>query len=655
MRLVLATFVFLILMGVGAVSMYLGKIYYGDISPVVYYEPKLTTQVFDRYGKLLVNLYDKEHRIYVPYEEVPSRLIEALVAIEDTTFFEHRGINPEAIMRALYKVVLAGRAVEGASTITQQLVKNLLLTREKSLERKIKEAMLSLRIENTLTKEQILERYLNEIYFGHGYYGIRAAASGYFHKELDELSLKEIAILMGLPRAPSFYDPTKHKEMSNARANIVLERMYTLGWVNDDEYARALEEDPKVYDEYVSRNSAPYVIDYILRTTGEEFTDLKGGGYRIETTIDKRFQKAADEAVLIGYEQARKRIKKYLKVSDVPDNELNATVQKQLNQLNCAFVALEQQSGDVLALNGGVNYDKSPFNRVVQAKRLMGSGFKPFLYLSAFDLGYAPSSAVVDISRTYEYTKKRLEGSEEATWRPSNYERNFVGIMDAREAVVHSRNLASINLLDRLGLRSVRKQLQHYGFKRLPNNLSLALGTLAQTPIEVAGHLTLISNYGTRTKPRVVTRVVDRYGQKYHFEGRKTKVTEPKQAYLMIDVMKEVVKRGTGKRVKVKGLEIAAKTGTTNDNRDAWFISYTPTLQTIVWFGNDDNTPLGRYETGGRTAGPVAKAFYERKFDEPEGVIHMQVEGRDELFTDISKPPMGSSLPGSSQEEEVLF
>ena len=675
-----------------------------DTDPLIYYNPQQTTQFYDRNGELVANLFAEEHRLYVSFDRIPSRLIEALVAIEDTSFFEHNGLNYEAIFRAAYRVAMAGRAVEGASTITQQLVKNLLLTRDKTIDRKLKEAILSLRIEMDLSKEQILERYLNAIYFGHGYYGVRTAALGYFRKELDELTLKEIALLTGLPRAPSFYD----------RANLVLDRMFHLGWISDNEYREALLEVPAVYDDTLTRNRAPYAIDAIVMELADDFPDLKNGGYIVKTTLDMATQKAAQEALQKGYQVNRDRVERYfrdetkrymrllgdLNASDpkqiedltklthslsglllplpasAEDNlsafmrEANlsmvldeANLTARLEQLNGALVTLKQENGDLLALVGGVDYSKSVFNRAVQARRQLGSSFKPFIYLAAFDLGYSPASPIADISRTYKFTN---EDEEEKVWRPTNYEDNFLGLMTARDAVVHSRNLTTINLIGSIGIQVLFDKLTGYSNIQLPYDMAIALGAHSLSLMEFSEYLTVISNYGTRMTPRVATEVIDRFGHTHRYEPQGEQVTKPEQAYLIVDVLKEAVNRGTGRRARVRGIDIAGKTGTTNDYRDAWFTGFTPDTQTIIWFGNDDNTPVSGHATGGGFSAPVFSRYYQallkahpelkRRFDRPEGVREINLGGgKKEIFTDISKPPRNLNEPATPEGGEILF
>ena len=283
-----------------------------DISSLVEYKPSTSSRIYDKNGEKIANVFYEKHRFYTPFSEIPPRAIEALVAIEDTTFFEHPGINIDAIFRAAIKVIKAGSAVQGASTITQQLVKNKLLTREKKLSRKIKEAIFAIKLENALTKEQILERYLNEIYFGHGYYGIKTAADGYFHKELNDLTLKEMAILVGLPKAPSTYAPTKNYEMSMGRANRVITRMKVLGWIDEQTYEEAIAQSPTVYNSTLTQNKAPFIVDEVARKMKAlGINDFRSGGYEVHTTIDIRLQEVARESVKHAYDKSLERIEGY--------------------------------------------------------------------------------------------------------------------------------------------------------------------------------------------------------------------------------------------------------------------------------------------------------------------------------------------------------
>ncbi|AOO65817.1 penicillin-binding protein 1A [Sulfurospirillum halorespirans] len=613
-----------------------------DADKIIDYNPKLTTQIYDRNGDLVANLFDDENRLYVAYHDIPARVIEALVATEDTSFFEHNGINIEAIFRALIKDIHAMKLVEGASTITQQLIKNTVLTRQKTLTRKINEAILAYTVEAALTKEQILERYFNHVYFGHGYYGIKTAAHGYFNKNLDALSIKEIAILVGLPKAPSSYDPTKHMDLSLSRANQVVNRLYSLGWISEAEYTKATLEHPMVYDETLTRNRAPYVVDEVIKSLASEYDDIKKGGYKIYLTIDLKMQQLAHESLNVGYKGMVSRLGK----------DANAT------ELNGAMVVMENNTGNVLALVGGIDYSKSSFNRATQSKRQPGSSFKPFLYQKALDWGYSPLSEIPDISRTY------VNSETDEEWKPKNYENDFEGLITLKEALVHSRNLATINLLSLLGMDSVYKELKKDGFKNIAMDLTLALGSFGISPLEYSSFYSMFPNYGVKTEPLMVKKVINRQGVEKIYETKSQTITSPKQSYLMIDMMKEVVKRGTGRNAQVPGIEIAGKTGTTNSSVDVWFCGFSPDIEVLTWYGNDNNTPLKKGETGGRSAAPAFKHFMTkyvelhpettREFKMPEGVNARKVDGTTEFFTDVSPFPK-SSTKELKEEGGLMF
>lgn len=633
-----------------------------DISPLENYKPSLTSRIYDKNGEKIANIFQGEHRYFAPFETIPPRIIEALVAIEDTTFFEHPGINVEAIFRAAIKVVRAGRAVEGASTITQQLVKNVLLTREKKLSRKIKEAIFAIKVELALSKEQILECYLNQIYYGHGYYGIKTAADGYFHKRLGELTLKEMAILVGLPKAPSTYAPTKNYDISMGRANRVIKRMHVLGWIDDITYNDAIVQNPEVFDTTLTQNKAPFIVDEIARRFRDIGIDnFKSGGYDIYTSVDLRLQQSAIKALKFAYDASVGRVDKY-KEKDLKKLQWDADFIPQdvnITQLNGALVSVDSKSGDILALVGSVDYKVSSFNRATQGRRQPGSAFKPFIYQVAVDLGFSGATQLVDIAKTYEYQKN----GEDMKWRPRNYEKNYKGMVSLREALIHSRNLATINLVNDIGLRTLIARLRKYDIKNIPRDLSISLGTMSMSPLELAENYTSFANHGKKVKPQMILRIEQRNKTIYERTEVSHQITVPTQAYIMTTILRDVVQRGTARRAKVKGLELAAKTGTTNNNIDGWLAGYSPTMTTIVWFGNDNNTPMYNRETGGRISGPAFSHFYKsvlklypqikRKFDVPEGIIEVEYDGRKEYFSDISKPPRTDDK--SDPEAELLF
>ncbi|MCD4667837.1 MAG: transglycosylase domain-containing protein, partial [Sulfurimonas sp.] len=526
-----------------------------DVSSLVDYKPSTSSRIYDKNGDKIANIFDKKHRFYAPFNEIPPRAIEALVAIEDTTFFEHPGINIDAIFRAAIKVIKAGKAVQGASTITQQLVKNKLLTREKKLSRKIKEAIFSIKLESLLTKEEILERYLNEIYFGHGYYGIKTAADGYFHKELNDLTLKEIAILVGLPKAPSTYAPTKNYDISMGRANRVIKRMHILGWIDDKAFEDAISESPEVFNTTLTQNKAPFIVDEIARRMKNlGIKDFKTGGYEVYTTIDIRLQKAGRESLKYAYGESLKRIEGYkqkeLARAKKAQNDIDF-VDTNTSLLNGALISVESATGDVLALVGSIDYKQSSFNRATQGRRQPGSSFKPFIYQVALDLGFSGATELVDIAKTYKYEKN----GEELKWQPRNYSKNYKGLITLREALIHSSNLATINLVNDIGLAPLLREFKKFGIKNVPQDLSISLGTLTISPFELAKYYTSFANHGTQIEPHIINYIEQNGSVMHEFTSSSKEITTPQQAYLMTSILKSVVDRGTGIRARVRGID----------------------------------------------------------------------------------------------------
>jgi len=653
MKFLFKTFLFFIfvvaLSGLGLFLLELDKAK-KELAPLLDYKPELTTRIYDANGELISYIFKEHHRLYAGFEEIPPRLIETLAATEDTLFFEHSGINFDAIFRATLKNVKSGRVVEGASTITQQLIKSTILSPEKTLERKINEAILSLRLETLLSKEEILERYLNHIYFGHGYYGVRTASLGYFKKELDELTLKEMAMLIALPRAPSFYDPTKNMQLNLSRANKILYRLNSLGWVDEETLDSALKEIPVVYDESLTQNRAPFITDEVIRRLEGSLKDLKGGGYDIHTTVDLSYQELAKQSLEKGYQDAMKKME---------------ARDKNISKLNGAMVVLENSSGRIKALVGGVDYKVSSFNRATQSQRQPGSSFKPFVYLAAFNLGYSPYSEIADISRTYKYY---VDGKLKM-WKPQNYTKKLHGMVTLEQSVVKSINLATINLATDIGLPTLFKEFTALGFKDLPENLSVALGSFGVSPLEMSGYYTTISNMGKKVKPFLIESIYKNKEELYRAEIESVDTVPPEEAYLMVDVLQKVITSGTGTRARVEGIESAGKTGTTNDYKDAWFCGFTPTLNAVVWFGNDDYQPMAYGMAGGSVAAPVFKYFFDdflkshpeikRTFDVPSGVKSVVIDGKKYLFTDISKLPKRNDTyemeDARQQGGEIIF
>jgi len=614
-----------------------------DADKLINYKPETSSIILDRNGVKLAYVSKKQHRLYARYDELPSQLVEGLIAMEDTKFFEHNGVNPDAILRAIVKDIQAGSFVEGGSTLTQQLIKNKILSNEKKLARKIKEAILALKIEHELSKEDIIERYLNEISYGNNYFGVKTAANGYFHKELHELTLKESAILVALPNAPSYYNPLRHYKRALNRANNVLYRMKSIGWLSQDNYLKAVKESPKVYRTSITQNIAPYIVDEVLRRFKGRLGDIRTGGYKIYTTIDMKQQAIARDAVAFSYKKALKKYKENAKTST----------------LNTAFVAVESKTGDILAMVGGADYKRSAFNRATQSVRQPGSAFKPFIYQTALDMGYNPASPLTDLARTFQYYYK----GKPKIWAPKNYERDFKGFISLREALVHSRNLATINLVSDLGVSTIRKRLAFLDVPHIPKDMSIALGNLGLSPLKMAQIFSVFANSGHMIEPRLVSKIVSLEGAVI-YETRPKEIadfTTPEQAYLMTDILKDVVKRGTGRNARVKGIELAGKTGTTNNSVDAWFCGYSPTIEVISWFGRDNNRPIGkRGATGGGLAAPAFAYYYKnliklypdtkRTFDIPQGVFRGKYQGKSEIYTIHSPLP----VVGKPQTDEIV-
>lgn len=638
---------------------------------VAHYAPNKALKILDRKDRLIANAFDGEFRHYAEFDEIPPKIIETLLAVEDTMFFEHSGINLDAIMRAMIKNIKSGGLNEGGSTITQQLVKNVALSMERTFDRKLKEAIITIQVETLLSKEEILEKYLNCIFFGNGFYGIKTAAHGYFDKELENLTLKEIAMLMALPKAPSFYNPATNLKASLTRANAILERLHTLGWIDNAEYAEAIDEIPLVYNKTLTENLAPYVVDEVLRQLAH-IKDLKTGGYVVKTNIDLDYQKIAQDALKNGYDNILVRLEERKpKKSNESEADLSESTEDsaQNNTLNGAIVVTQNGTGNILALVGGVDYAKSNFNRATQAKRQFGSTVKPFIYQIALDMGYSQATQISDVARSFKQNDADLRKNqnfteqfqhEEEAWQPKNYSRSYSGIVTLKEALRRSLNLATINLVDMIGFSSVYNKMTAYGFENLPQDMSIVLGSFVLSPLEAAKYYSAFANYGTIIEPKLIRGVVNYDGEEIEFanpankNGSAKNITSKEQTYLSVDILKNVVNHGTGYRARVAGIEIAGKTGTSNDSVDAWFSGFSPSLQVVVWYGRDNNIAIGSSETGGVISAPVAGEFFrnilrvepglKRVFDMPPNVHKRTIDGVDYFYTNTSKLPTQNSV-----------
>ncbi|HET6948669.1 MAG TPA: penicillin-binding protein 1A [bacterium] len=538
------------------------------------------SRVYAGGGELIASFY-RENRAYVPLEAIPEHTRLAVLTIEDDRFYHHRGVDVRAVGRALWRNARSGALREGGSTITQQLARSLYLSRRRSITRKVAEMLLAVEVERRLTKDEILERYLNQVYFGQGAYGIEMAARAYFAKPVSELTLAEGALLAGLIRAPSLYNPYRNFELALSRQHTVLERMEQLGVVDGDVADRAREARIRLAH---PRNAgfvgmrAPYasstVLQYLIERYGEDL--VYTGGLQVHTTIDLRMQAAAERALRRGLDQAGR---------------------DRLNVTQGALVALNPSTGYIRAMVGGYDFEHSPFNRAWQAQRQAGSAFKPFIYAAAVANGWRPTRLILDAPISYN------DGSAER-WQPKNYDEKFRGWVTMRRALEQSINIPAVRTLQSLGPERVISYARRMGIQSpLAPNLSLALGASEVTPLEMASAYGTLAAMGIRAEPILVLKVVDRHGRVLEENrARRTAAIEQSDAAQMIDLLKGVIQRGTGRRAGI-GRPAAGKTGTSDDYRNAWFIGFTPYLSTAVWVGNDDNAPTRRVVGGTVPAG----------------------------------------------------
>ena len=539
----------------------------------VVFNTELTTILYDRNGQEITRLY-RENRIWLPYREIPATIQDAIVAVEDAHFWDHRGINPFAIVRALLADLRSRSWSQGGSTITQQLAKNAFLSHERTFSRKLQEAVWAIQIERKYTKEEILERYLNQIYFGNGAYGIEAASQLYFGHSARSLTLAEAALLAALPRSPALYDPYRHPEAALARRNLVLRRMVEEGFISLEQ-ARQAQAQPLILatPRQVDAGAGAFV-DYVitqLLENGFSESDIWASGLRIYTTLDLGLQGAAEAALW----------------RNLPQGKVDS---RGLEQPQGAVVTLDTHSGAILAMVGGRNEPANKFNRAVYAVRQPGSAMKPFVYAVALQHGmFTPASIIVDEPVRYPMGNGEI-------WEPQNFDHRFRGPVLLRDALEQSINVVAVRVLEEVGVGNVLQFARRLGIETLvdrgePNDLSLsfALGGLTKgvTPLAMAGAYAAFANGGTYYEPYAVERVEDSKGTILFRHRPKARVVlDPATAYVLTDMLKGVISRGTGRRADI-GRPAAGKTGTTSDNTNAWFVGYTPDLATAVWVGND--------------------------------------------------------------------
>jgi penicillin-binding protein 1A len=544
-----------------------------DPSTLLHYSPPVKTTIYDAKGIPLAELY-AEKRIIVPISDIPKNLKDAVVAIEDERFYSHTGIDLRSIMRALYRDIISGELKEGASTITQQLARNVFLTQEKTPSRKIMEMLLALRIETTLSKEEILYLYLNLIYFGEGCYGVESAARTYFGKHVKDLNLAECALIAGLIRGPEIYSPFKDKELAFKRQKIVLEKMLELGFITEKEYNDALKTKIIFSENKGTIWRAPYFVDYVLGIVKNDlgFTNVERDGLNIYTTLDLKLQSLGEEVLKGTIEQAQS-----YRISQG------------------ALVMIENKTGYIRVMVGGKSYKDSQFNRAVQAFRQPGSAFKPFVYTVAIQKGWKPEDTIVDEKISYKVGNK--------WWTPQNYDKTFRGSISLKDALAYSINIPAVRLLEQVGIEDVINQSIKMGIPldlTADRNLAIALGGLTRgvTPLQLVTAFSVWANEGILIKPIAIKLIKDRGGNIiYTSEIKSNRVMDKDVADTITGMLENVIKYGTGKRADC-GYPAAGKTGTTSDYRDAWFVGFTKQFTTCVWLGNDDNTPMNGV-TGG--------------------------------------------------------
>ena len=593
----------------------------GDVLPSVELEPEVVTGFYDRV---------REQRRVVRLEEVPARVRKAVLAVEDERFYYHRGVDPVAVLRAFVANLRRGGVVQGGSTLTQQLMKNFFLESDRTLERKVKEALMALVTEWMYTKDQILENYLNEIYLGQngsqGIFGIWEAARFYFVKEPEQLTVGETAMLAGLIRAPNRYSPYRDIKEATRRRNVILAKLVGDGIITRHTYERALREVFEKREPVRVTNGAPYFTDYVKKELAAHYSNdvLTAEGLRIFTSLDLELQQAADMALSKGLTRLEKDYRHLRKIAKTDD-------------LEGALVVIKPQTGEIRAMVGGRDYGKSQFNRVAQAKRQPGSVFKPFVYLAALTHGsahgqerYHSTTFVEDEPFTWSYGRQ--------SWAPENYKHRYYGWVTMREAMEKSLNAATARIAQDVGIKKVREMAYRMGIEsRLPLLPSLSLGAVEVTPLEMAGAFSALANNGVRTHLLSIKNVVDRNGNVLEKRNIRVKrVISPQVAHDMNNMLRGVVERGTARSVRLQGFTrpAAGKTGTTNDARDAWFAGYTPDLLALVWVGFDHQSELGL--PGSRAALPIWTDFMKKAtsrlpvtdFVTPPGVSSFEADPR---------------------------
>ena len=703
------------------------------ISSLADYHPPIITTVYSDDNRKIAEFYN-ERRIVIPLSEMPKMLIDAFIAAEDARFFKHKGIDFLSIIRAYFKNIEAGTIVQGGSTITQQVTKSFLLTPEKNYTRKIKEVILAYRIDKKFTKEEILFLYLNQIYLGHGAYGVEAAAGNYFGKSAKDLNLAECAILAGLPQAPSRYSPFKSPEKAKQRQIYVLNRMIAEGYITNIQATEAINTELDIKPRrnwYIEK--VPFYTEHIRRYIEKKYGPdaLYNDGLKIYTAVNIEMQKTARKEIEKGLKALDKRqgyrgplkhlaeeeieafskeLQKELEENPVEEGKIVNGVVIEVNDTNntaivrignaqgiininamrwarkpdpevpyyearvkhpgevldigdvilvkiknkindsdlweleleqepkaqAALLSIEAETGHVKVVIGGRDFRKSQFNRAIQSRRQPGSAFKPVIYAAAIDKGYTPASVIIDSSIVFEDTEHNF------TWKPRNYEEKFHGPTLLRDAIVKSRNVVTIKILKAIGIDYAIDYAKKLGItSNLSRDLSIALGSSGMSLLEIVKAYSVFANLGYLIEPVFITHIIDRNGNVLEEAAiKRKKVIDQSTAYIITSLLEGVVKHGTGRRVRELNRPVAGKTGTTNNLHDAWFVGYTPRYITGTWVGFDDESSLGKSETGSRAASPIWLGFMKyvladkpvRVFHIPEGVVFSKIDAETGLL-----------------------
>ena len=741
------------------------------INSLADYQPATVTSVYSDDGRKIGEFY-KERRIVIPLTDMPENLINAFVAAEDSRFREHPGIDIQSIFRAFIKNFQAGTITQGGSTITQQVTKSFLLTPERTYERKLKEAILAYRIEKKFTKDDILFLYLNQIYLGHGAYGVEAAAENYFGKHAQDLNLAECAMLAGLPQAPSRYSPFRFPDRAKQRQIYTLNRMKEEGMVSNMAVTEAIdmELDIKPRKNWFIE-AVPYYTEHVRRYVEKKYGEnaLYNQGLQIHTAVNIELQKMAREAVKTGLMDLDRRMgfrgpEKNISALEIEsfcqaeaeniqgnllekgsvhtgvvlnvDDEKKTTLVRvgnfqgiiplktmtwarrpnpkvpyyaskvtrpsrvlqpgdviQVKVLNdmaqtktdqyaftlhqepaaqAALLSIAAETGQVKAMIGGQDYKESQFNRAYQSRRQPGSAFKPIIYAAALDKGYTPATVIIDSPVVYQ------DLSRDFIWKPQNYKEEFYGPTLFREALVKSRNVVTIKILQDIGIPYAIDYARKLGITSdINQDLSIALGSSGVSLLELVNAYSVFSNLGYLIEPVFITKIYDRSGNILETARLvRKKVIDMNTAYIMTNILESVVQSGTGRRVKALDRPVAGKTGTTNNLFDAWFLGYTPRYTTGVWVGMDQEASLGKGETGSRTASPIWLDFMQqalegkpaRTFTVPEGIVFAKIDAKTgllpikesektlfECFKEGTVPTAHTPRPDTASGTEDLF